>query len=277
MEYDVDLSRTDCGCVAALYVIGMPGIGSDGQPFESTDGLHYCDAQAVGGNFCPEFDIMEANQWAYHATSHSCDTPDANGHYTNCDRPGTCDLDIYDHQPDVNFGPGAQYQINTLQEFHTKVEFKQDTDGEFSEYSIILTQDGREVTMTTNNCKEGLSKMTQDFTNGMVFAMSSWSPNYGDLTWMQHDRCTTPCSQQGLSFKNLQFNTAATSTNGDNDSTDNTDNSDTTDNTDTTDNGGSSDNTTPITVSDIVAGFAAIHNNPHYSDTEFSRTLYQVD
>lgn len=195
MEYDVDLSRVDCGCVAALYVIGMPGIGSDGQPFESSDGLHYCDAQAVGGNFCPEFDIMEANQWAYHATSHSCDTPDANGHYTNCDRPGTCDLDIFDNQPDINFGPGAQYQINTLQEFHTKVEFKQDDDGEFSEYSIILSQEGREVVMTTSNCSDGLSRMTEDFRNGMTFAMSVWAPNYGDLEWMQHDRCDSPCSE----------------------------------------------------------------------------------
>ena len=44
MEYDVDLSRVDCGCVAALYVVGMPGIGALGQPFESDDGLHYCDA-----------------------------------------------------------------------------------------------------------------------------------------------------------------------------------------------------------------------------------------
>jgi hypothetical protein len=59
-----------------------------------------------------------------------------------------------------------------------------------------------------------------------------------------------------------------------NDTTDNTDASDSTDTTDSTDSGS---NNTPISVTDILAGFEAIHNNPHYSDTEFSRTLYQVD
>ena len=97
MEYDVDLSTVSCGCNAALYVIGMPGVGSDGQPFESSDGMHYCDAAAVGGNLCPEFDIMEANQYAYRATSHSCNDP-VNGYYSWCDRNGTCDVDvIWDH------------------------------------------------------------------------------------------------------------------------------------------------------------------------------------
>ena len=56
-------------------MIGMPGIGSDGLPFESSDGMHYCDAAKVGGNYCPEFDIMEANPWAYRAVSHACNAP----------------------------------------------------------------------------------------------------------------------------------------------------------------------------------------------------------
>jgi hypothetical protein len=30
MEYDVDLSQAGCGCNAAFYMIGMPGIGEDG-------------------------------------------------------------------------------------------------------------------------------------------------------------------------------------------------------------------------------------------------------
>jgi len=50
MEYDVDLSQVSCGCNAALYTIRMPGVGSNGLPFESSDGLHYCDAASVGGN-----------------------------------------------------------------------------------------------------------------------------------------------------------------------------------------------------------------------------------
>jgi hypothetical protein len=44
LEYDIDMSQISCGCNAALYLIGMPGVGWDGQPFESSDGMHYCDA-----------------------------------------------------------------------------------------------------------------------------------------------------------------------------------------------------------------------------------------
>jgi hypothetical protein len=105
-EYDVDLSEAGCGCNAALYMIGMPGYGSDGTPFESQNGMYYCDAAAVDGNYCPEFDIMEANTWAYRATSHACNEP-VNGHYTWCDSNGTCDVDIiYDH-PETAYGPGS--------------------------------------------------------------------------------------------------------------------------------------------------------------------------
>jgi hypothetical protein len=33
VEYDVDLSEAGCGCNASIYLVGMPGIGSAGQPF----------------------------------------------------------------------------------------------------------------------------------------------------------------------------------------------------------------------------------------------------
>ena len=58
---------------------------------------------------------MEANVWAWRATSHACDAPDANGFYGNCDRNGSCDVDIItDDHPETAYGPGAQYDINTL-------------------------------------------------------------------------------------------------------------------------------------------------------------------
>ena len=60
VEYDVDLSRRNCGCVAAFYLIKMPGVNENGDYWE-TDGYYYCDANKVFGNYCPEFDIMEAN------------------------------------------------------------------------------------------------------------------------------------------------------------------------------------------------------------------------
>jgi len=87
-------------------MIGMPGVGSDGLPFESTDGMHYCDAAKVGGNYCPEFDIMEANTWAYRAVSHACNDP-VNGHYSWCDHPGKSAVDVILDKPDSAYGPGS--------------------------------------------------------------------------------------------------------------------------------------------------------------------------
>jgi len=94
MEYDVDLSEVTCGCNAALYLIGMPGVTSDGSPNPSKGGMHYCDAGKVDGNYCPEFDIMEANVHAYRAVEHVCDAPNSNGFYNSCDHHGQCAVDI---------------------------------------------------------------------------------------------------------------------------------------------------------------------------------------
>ena len=51
MSYDVDLSMVSCGCVSALYTVLMPAMSNGHDPFK------YCDANQVGGYFCPEFDI----------------------------------------------------------------------------------------------------------------------------------------------------------------------------------------------------------------------------
>lgn len=112
MEYDVDLSQATCGCNAALYMISMPGIGANGQPFPSEDGMHYCDAGKVGGNYCPEFDIMEANVHAYRAVEHACNEPDANGHFNWCDPYGQCHVDILTDEPHSGkpvYGPGSNF------------------------------------------------------------------------------------------------------------------------------------------------------------------------
>lgn len=60
IEYDVDLSQMGCGCIAAFYLVKSPA-KDEGGNFDNTDGFYYCDAQAVTGQYCPEFDIMEAN------------------------------------------------------------------------------------------------------------------------------------------------------------------------------------------------------------------------
>ena len=63
--YTVDLSQHECNCVAAAYLVKMPGKDSNGNTWWDTDGYGYCDAQAQGGNLCPEVDLMEANKYAF--------------------------------------------------------------------------------------------------------------------------------------------------------------------------------------------------------------------
>ena len=140
MEYDVDLSQVGCNCNAALYLIEMPAKNANGS-FRAgeSDGMYYCDANQIGGAFCPEFDIMEANIFAYRAVNHHCDDP-SNGHYSWCDREGSCAVDIITDFPDTDpYGPGSSYTINTLREFHVRVDFVEDSQGLLSQYSITLS------------------------------------------------------------------------------------------------------------------------------------------
>jgi hypothetical protein len=87
----------------------------------STDPFKYCDANQVGGHWCPEFDIQEANKHVFHATGHECDAP-TDGVYHNCDRGGQCTLDVVYDAPN-QYGPGSQYTINTEMPYTVKTEF----------------------------------------------------------------------------------------------------------------------------------------------------------
>jgi len=90
IEYDMLLNDSNCGCVAAFYTVLMPGRKENGQYDPSENGMFYCDANKVGGNYCPEFDLMEANLYAFQTTPHSCDKPSSAGFYSKCDKTGDC-------------------------------------------------------------------------------------------------------------------------------------------------------------------------------------------
>ena len=53
LSYTVDNSNVGCSCNSAFYFASMPGYKSDGEYEPSTEGTYYCDANKVGGNFCP--------------------------------------------------------------------------------------------------------------------------------------------------------------------------------------------------------------------------------
>lgn len=80
----------------------MPSADNTWDPFK------YCDAAAIGGSFCPEFDLMEANKYNYISTAHRCETPDGDGVFKNCDRNGECAFDaMLNSVGGSDFGPGA--------------------------------------------------------------------------------------------------------------------------------------------------------------------------
>ena len=110
----------------------------------SSDPFKYCDAASVGGYMCPEFDMMEANKYAWRTTSHKCDSSGSN--YSNCDRNGTCSTDILTDQPSGVFAPGSSSGIDTTRPFHMKQEYHE-TSGQFAGYTTTLSQDGRQVVL----------------------------------------------------------------------------------------------------------------------------------
>lgn len=131
IEYDVNLSKSGCSCNAALYLSKMPAKDESGNLIPGSNGNYYCDANQVGGIFCPEFDIMEANTYAWHTTPHKCDAPNEKGHYYNCDKIGGCFTVAHGT---ISYGPGDSFQINTLKGFHVKIIYNAD-----ASYKVEMT------------------------------------------------------------------------------------------------------------------------------------------
>ena len=203
VEYDVDMSQMECGCIAAFYLVRMPAHDWSGN-LDKTDGFWYCDANQVDGEYCPEFDIMEANKYAYQTTTHSCNAPSSGGHYDYCNRGGTCvtnTVEKWNHQGQNHYGPGGQYTIDTTQEFHVKIEFKADSSNQFESFQTTLTQNGKTASL---GCDDGSNHgMTGDLSE-MSFAISSWS---GDATWLWKDSCGGSCGNPTLAYKNISITT----------------------------------------------------------------------
>mmetsp|Transcript_14940 Transcript_14940/g.18798 ORF Transcript_14940/g.18798 Transcript_14940/m.18798 type:complete len:118 (+) Transcript_14940:544-897(+) len=87
ITFDVNLSQSGCGCITSIYGVVMPAIQSKTDPFG------YCDAAQTSGYPCPEFDIMEANRYAFSSTAHSCNEP-MGGVFYQCDRAGGCSSNV---------------------------------------------------------------------------------------------------------------------------------------------------------------------------------------
>lgn len=180
----------------------MPGKHTDGTYWMDTDGWGYCDANKVDGNWCPEFDLMEANKWAWATTPHKCDSPTNKGYYSNCDQGGQCQQDTAISLEWNAYGPGTNYTINTLKPFHTKITFEKSSSNQFSKFTTTWTQDGKTKSMSTD-CSY-LNYMSWDLYNGMGFVLSNWG---GNASWLWHDKCSGSCNWPDLSISNIKVQT----------------------------------------------------------------------
>eukprot|EP01013_Petalomonas_cantuscygni_P002221 TRINITY_DN12258_c0_g1_i1.p1 TRINITY_DN12258_c0_g1~~TRINITY_DN12258_c0_g1_i1.p1 ORF type:complete len:290 (+),score=30.92 TRINITY_DN12258_c0_g1_i1:91-960(+) len=179
----VDMRGAGCGCNMAMYLVSMPSA----KPGQNHD--YYCDANGVGGNWCPEFDLMEANVHGLHSTAHKCDTPWG---------PSTC---VRGSSGSVGFGQGAtDYGPND--EPVSTDPFTVDTSRPIRYSAAFGPAPARrtEVTLqnvpfrSKTNASASVTKiipttsvMASAFDDGMVLVVSYWaSPN---MHWLDHPPC----------------------------------------------------------------------------------------
>lgn len=126
IKYDVDLSQTDCGCVAGAYLVNTsPECGQK----EMTNG----DPQ------CPSIDLMQANAYGFNLKAHPC----VDG---QCDAISMCDLtmrkDGVEKYGQDAYGPGGSL-IDTKEIFNVWTEFVSDANDSLWKLRTTLTQNSR--------------------------------------------------------------------------------------------------------------------------------------
>eukprot|EP00730_Choanoeca_flexa_P015263 TRINITY_DN6970_c0_g1_i1.p1 TRINITY_DN6970_c0_g1~~TRINITY_DN6970_c0_g1_i1.p1 ORF type:complete len:308 (+),score=46.10 TRINITY_DN6970_c0_g1_i1:3-926(+) len=198
LRYEIDLSQAGCGCNVAFYAVRMPGFNSSQDFDPSKKGDYYCDANRVGGNFCPEMDIMEANTVTFQTTPHSCNETTGR-YYDYCDGGG-CGMRTY-RQDQGSYGPGDSYTIDTRQRFEAAIHFRANSGGQLMEIDTVLRQAGKQVQLTNNgsHCKNGrepeyLAGMTTPLEQGMVAVFSFWGDTGSTMSWLDVPPCSVETS-----------------------------------------------------------------------------------
>jgi len=197
LEYTVSLGDAGCNCVAAFYMVAMPGKDSSGGYAPSNDGSYYCDANNVGGVWCPEWDISEANIHAFQSTPHKCDDADGNGHYGHCDTGG-CATNVIDLGHGSDYGPGSG-TIDTTKPYNFKSVFN----GNSIKHTI--SQGSKSIGFDVCGDQGYIAKQIQQQPNGMVITMSYWGSD--DVNWLDKNTCWGACGNSGyVTFSDIKIN-----------------------------------------------------------------------
>lgn len=186
IAYDVDLSTLGCSCNGAFFLTSMPGYTSDGEVDPSDFNNYYCDANKVGGVWCWEMDLMEANKFVSASTPHTCES-EAGAYISSCDGAG-CGTNNRNQNPN-GFGPSDKFLINT-----TKV-FTQYTSFSASGTHVQLVQG--ENTFDYDVCSHRPNynaSMNDVFESGMTMVLQNWGDIYATMSWLDYNTgCLNAC------------------------------------------------------------------------------------
>jgi hypothetical protein len=205
----------------------MPGAG----PGQAKD--WYCDANDVGGEACPEIDLLEMNQHALHTTMHSCKHPyskancDGGGYGARWERgidtledcgppPGVVGKwrGLLPPQPFVlvrfgqgasDFGVGPSFTIDTSRPFELAFAFQRQ--GSHIGLAINVSQVTGTERRTIHGGIEDCSSVQQPLAQGMVLVFSFWGST--SMGWLDSPPCSSDpatCPSQ-VTFSNLTLNT----------------------------------------------------------------------
>ena len=244
LSVTADVSAAGCGCDAALCAcarflwrvwgtgqqaecglstfpsssspadfVQMPAYSSSGTITAGGNYDGYCDANAVGGSYCPETDIIEANTGGVQFTAHGCAASSAsNGktYYTSCDKGGafvnpTCGNT-------TTYGPGTAYTINSLLPYTVSTSFPVDASGSLTDIQTTLTQGSKSLyyslvtsgktTSSSYSVAQTLSSTTAAFKLGMVPVISLWGKDSGSQCWLDSYNSANLCSPSATCASN---------------------------------------------------------------------------
>ena len=171
-SFTTDLSQTDCGCNAAMYLVSMKQNPKPG----SCDGDYYCDANEVCGTRCAEIDLMEANLRAFKATAHTAS--DKAGRASGL---GGGDKAFTEEQ----YGPGGSV-VDTTQPFRVDVHFAKSGTA-LEKIEVTLTGSaGRSLNFSISEMAY-LQQLSDAVLTGMTPTFSYWSG--WDMGWLDSGPC----------------------------------------------------------------------------------------
>lgn len=187
--FRVDLRKVGCGCNLALKLVQAPALDDYRRPSRGVDRkgqlAYYCDSNKVGGQWCPEIDLMEANNHAFQATPHKCD-PTTTGHYNSCDRGG-CGQSTRD-RPN-SYGMGPQFTIDTTRPFDVQTDFLE-AYGVFTGLRTTLRQGRQEVVLDFSNCDtEYMRGLSDPLSSGMALRITYWGEQAETMAWLDSPPC----------------------------------------------------------------------------------------